>query len=253
MKSISIDLERSFSKFPPGRIRIAATRKRTQFYFSQDLSEKNEVYVSKKNTATLRKYLQKSYNEKAYKLVNLEISCIESFLSQSANIHQKIRSLYSSYPQEVKTYVSPIDCSDEDIIKIWLSVPYEPNPMPVRTSEELKTDRGETVRSKSELNIANSLYRAGIPYKYECPVKLKDGKTVYPDFTILDIKNRRIIYWEHRGMMDDKEYVRESVSKIKAYAKSGIITGKNLIITEETLYTKLGTDEINAIIKSILE
>lgn len=57
---------------------------------------------------------------------------------------------------------------------------------------------------------------------------------IHPDFTILDLKNRREIYWEHRGMMDDEEYARNTVVRIKMMMKNGIVIGKNLIISEET-------------------
>ena len=73
------------------------------------------------------------------------------------------------------------------------------------------------MRSKSELNIADTLYKMEIPYKYKCPFVLMNGRTVHPDFTILDIVNRREIYWEHRGMMDDRMYLKQSVQRIKEY------------------------------------
>lgn len=103
------------------------------------------------------------------------------------------------------------------------------------------------MRSKSELNIANTLYKMEIPYKYKCPFVLMNGRTVHPDFTILDIVNRREIYWEHRGMMDDRMYLKQSVQRIKEYRKSGIYVGDNLLITEETSTLPLGTDEIEDI------
>ena len=93
----------------------------------------------------------------------------------------------------------------------------------------------------------------GIPYKYECPLVLQNGIVIYPDFTLLDIRNRQEIYWEHRGMMDDKEYARNSVQRIKTLMRNGICIGKNLIITEETLTYPLGTDEIKTIIQEFFK
>ena len=74
---------------------------------------------------------------------------------------------------------------------------------------------------------------------------------VYPDFTILDVKNRRVIYWEHRGMMDASDYVKNAVRKNKNYLKNGIVTGVNLVITEESGVNPLGTDEIREVIMRI--
>ncbi len=111
------------------------------------------------------------------------------------------------------------------------------------------TGKMEPVRLKSELNIANALAVKGIPYKYECPLILKNGTRIHPDFTVLNVKERKQIYWEHRGMMDDKDYATRSVLRIKTYMKNGIVIGDQLIITEETSLNPLGTNEIDAIIK----
>ncbi|MEE3440399.1 MAG: hypothetical protein VZR07_10670, partial [Ruminococcus sp.] len=50
-----------------------------------------------------------------------------------------------------------------------------------------ETQRGEIVRSKSEVIIADALYYANIPYHYEKPIKVGD-RVIYPDFTVLNVK-----------------------------------------------------------------
>ena len=65
--------------------------------------------------------------------------------------------------------------------------------------------------SKSEIILADLLNRNGIPYRYEYPVHLKGWGKVYPDFTLLDVRKRREIYWEHFGMMDDSEYAEKAI------------------------------------------
>ena len=66
------------------------------------------------------------------------------------------------------------------------------------------TLRGERVRSKSEAMIADTLYRLKIPYKYECPLTIRrktgtsrNTKTIYPDFTCLNVRLRQEFVWEH--------------------------------------------------------
>ncbi len=49
-------------------------------------------------------------------------------------------------------------------------------------------------------------------------------------------------------MMDDRDYARQAVFKMKSMLKNGIILGKNLIITEETTANPLGTNEIAAVV-----
>ena len=81
---------------------------------------------------------------------------------------------------------------------------------------------------------------------------LANGKVIYPDFTVLKVSERKVIYWEHRGMMDDREYARNAVNRIKSYNKNGVFLGENLILTEETSTDPLGTDEIETVISRLL-
>lgn len=52
-----------------------------------------------------------------------------------------------------------------------------------------RTERGELVRSKSELVIADKLHARSVDYAYEQPLTLSNGRTKYPDFTIVDGSN----------------------------------------------------------------
>lgn len=245
--AIREELEASLSKAPPGKIHVAKSAKRTQFYLREDGLDKTGKYIPKADTSTIKAHLQKAYDEKELKLLNIEISSLENLLKHSDGIIKKQQILYSNNPTEVKNYISPIDVSDEDYGVVWLNTPYvgkEINPQ----LPYFETRRKERVRSKSEIIIANALAAHGIPYKYECPLKLSDGNVIYPDFTVLNVKERREIYWEHRGMMDDKQYSTASVMRFKAMNKDGIILGMNLIITEETTTSPLGTKEVEMII-----
>ena len=162
-----------------------------------------------------------------------------------------MRKAYSAYPAEVKKLITPVDVSDEDYIREWMEETYEGKPIPDYLPF-WETKRKERVRSKSELNIANALADRGIPYKYECPLQLSNGETVYPDFTVLNVKKRKVLYWEHRGMMDDKEYAKGAVLRLKELMKEGLFVGEELIITEETSANPLGTNEIDAVIRRFL-
>ena len=241
-------VEERFSKAPAGKIQIVTSKTRTQFYLREESSDRSGKYIRKSEEKTIRVLLQKAYDEKILQLLNDEIKHLETFQSKSYNISKRIQQIYSSYSAAVKTYIHPIDISDDDYVKEWSSEAFQgkeiPDYIPV-----YETNRGERVRSKSELNIANALAKHGIPYKYECPLTLRNGKVVYPDFTILDVKKREEIYWEHRGMMDSEDYASHAVFKVKAYFRSGILLGKNLIITEETTANPLGTNEIEAVIE----
>ncbi len=232
----------------PGDIHIVSSERRTQFYLRERSTERSGKYIRKSDSETIRSYLQKSYDEKILKLVSAELGALEQLLKKQEDTIRLIQCAYSDYPPQARQYIDPVDVSDADFVAEWLSKPYTgkeiPDHIPV-----YQTERGERVRSKSELTIANMLAEKGIPYKYECPLTLSNGTAIYPDFTVLNVKERKEIYWEHRGMMDDRDYAKQAVFKIKSMAKSGIVIGKDLIITEETSANPLGTDEIDMVIK----
>ena len=86
-----------------------------------------------------------------------------------------------------------------------------------------RTERGDLVRSKSELVIADKLYARGIDYAYEQPLVLSNGRIRYPDFTIADHARGVTFYWEHLGMLDDPGYrARWEEGKRVEYLEYGI-------------------------------
>ncbi len=242
----------ALAKAPKGSMHVVCSRKRTRFYLRKDKSDKSGKYVPKPDAVRIGVYLQKAYDEAVIKLLNIEISIIEKCLKQSDGIIEKIRLIYSSKPKEVKQYLDPVDMRDDDYVKQWQEEPFKGKEI-TDSVPFYETKRKERVRSKSELNIANALDAHNNAYKYECPLTLNNGFMLYPDFTILDMKNRIEIYWEHRGMMDNEEYAAKTVARLKMMMKNGICVGKNLIITEETSTNPLGTDEIEAVINELLK
>ena len=85
-----------------------------------------------------------------------------------------------------------------------------------------RTERGDLVRSKSELVIADKLHARGIDYAYEQPLVLPNGRTRYPDFTIADHARGVTFYWEHLGMLDNHRYRDRWEGKRAEYLKCGI-------------------------------
>lgn len=251
---------------PKGKIHIISNKNSIQYYVRTNPKDKSGKYLSKKEKGRIQLYLQKRYDEIITRLVGQEIEILEQFITshdtilnqsvdhislskpvEKSTYQSLIRDIYSNNPCEIKQYITPVDISDSDYIQQWISQPYSKK---IIDEEKCvwKSDNGEVVRSKSELNIANMLYKMKIPYKYECPLQLYNGRIIYPDFTVLDIENRREVYWEHRGMMDDEEYARHAIRRNRDYVYSGLYLGDRLIITEETSNMPLGTNDIISII-----
>lgn len=245
------ELEKRISRYQEGKIHIISCNGNPQYYLRSNTSDKSGTYISKRNHKKIQYYLQKKYDLELYRLVEAEKKNLEKFLGKSNSIDMRIREVYSSNPQEVKNNIIPMDISDDDYVLRWRSISFEKKTLS-DDSTTYSTDRDELVRSKSELNIANTLNKMGVPYAYEKPFTLYNGRIIHPDFTVLDVANRREIYWEHRGMMDNLSYATHSVQRIKQLNKSGVVIGDNLVITEETLDSALGTDEIENVIKAII-
>ena len=110
-----------------------------------------------------------------------------------------------------------------------------------------QTENGLKVRSKSESLIAIALSEHGIPFRYE-NLKTINGVNFAPDFTILDTKKQRLIYWEHFGLMDDEEYRKDFINKLKTYHQENIILGDNLIATFEYKDQPLSFEIVNRLI-----
>jgi ATP-dependent exoDNAse (exonuclease V) alpha subunit len=82
-----------------------------------------------------------------------------------------------------------------------------------------KTKRGDMVRSKSEVIIANELESAGLDWHYENDNKFIEieDKKLLPDFVIYH--NSKIYYWEHLGLLNKPKYRKNWEEKEKYYLK----------------------------------
>lgn len=121
-------------------------------------------------------------------------------------------------------------------------------------NKTFKTLAGETVRSKSEMIIADTLYKHGLDYEYE-----PYFKDIRPDFIIRNSIRGEDIIWEHFGRMNDPKYVSEAVAKLQYYKNCGYEINRNLIVTFEFYgedvfqSTYLSSSEIDLIVKNWFE
>ena len=137
-----------------------------------------------------------------------------------------------------------------DDLRMWQNEQYEHN---TQYAEGLShnTLRNVKVRSKSEAMIANELYAHGIPFRYECALHF-EGKVYFPDFTIMRPRDRKLLYWEHFGLIDDRRYREKMLSKIRDYSDHGILPEVDLIMTFETRTAPLDIVKIRHVIEEYL-
>lgn len=96
-----------------------------------------------------------------------------------------------------------------------------------------KTEKGHMVRSKSELVIANLLFRENIPYEYEriCEGTAEEGR-LRPDFSFVT-PDGDLIIWEHLGMLNREDYRRGWEWKRQWYLTNGYVEGKTLFSSQD--------------------
>lgn len=119
--------------------------------------------------------------------------------------------------------------------------------------EELKfqTRQGRRVRSKSEVFWDDALLDINAVYRYENALVLKNGKVVYPDFTVLLPEEKRLVIIEHFGRMDDPQYAMRNMRKLQEYAENGYIPGRDVFFTMETKAQPLTSTQIKAVLRKI--
>ncbi len=95
------------------------------------------------------------------------------------------------------------------------------------------TSFGLKTRTKGEMEIAELLYKLGIPFRYEMRLELfnDDGscKIVYPDFSI-PLENEWF-FIEHLGLLNKERYVKRNAEKLRDYHSNGILMPGQLIFT----------------------
>lgn len=211
-------------------------------------SSSNGRYMKKSEQSVAQRIAQRDYDVNVIKRAEERIKAIETFLKSYEKTSLKV--LYQKTNPYRRELISASILSDEEYVRRWQEVEYKGKAFG-DDENEIITERGERVRSKSEKIIADKLYALGIPYRYEYPLALEGNIKVYPDFTILRMPDRKEVYLEHLGMMGDANYVESVMYKLSTYEKNGIYLGWNLFVTYETGKKPLNTRVLDSLIRKV--
>jgi len=215
-------VNKRLEKAPQGTIIFHGKGKHLWFSVSSGSRKdgnKQDQYISVKDKKTLKRYLNKKYCVAMKKLIETELKVLESFL-EAYKPEQKY-TLINQFPERVRSEIDVVVKTYKELGREWESMPYKKKPEEIPEHLQFVTKKGERVRSKTELIIANLLYDLGIPYRYECALII-NGKIFYPDFTIFNPLTGEIFYWEHFGMMDEKNYCDNAISKMNLFGKTDL-------------------------------
>ena len=234
-------------KIPKGA-KLRVTKHGNGFqYFLRKGNDTNGKYIKKKDRNTAELLAQLEYDEKLIEALKDVLASVNSCKEiMACNPYE---TALNQMPPGKRELVKTPYISDESFIINWKQQEYDglgfKDGMP-----EFYTRKGLRVRSKSEVIIADILDEMYIPFLYEKPLKLNSG-TIHPDFTLLNIAERKEVYWEHFGMMDDVEYRYNAFLKIRDYEANGLFQFVSLIWTIETGRNPINTRDLRKMVASL--
>lgn len=230
---------------PEGSLKIVKKGLRTELYHRSSKSDREGTYLNKSHLTLAKNLAQKDYDTRAAKILHNKIKLLSAI--EKSYTQNDLEHLYDTYTQKVQQFIKPLAISQVEYCKRWESVTYKGRPFENTTTAYI-SDKGERVRSKSELIIANTLFHSKIPYRYEYPILIKGTGEFHPDFLCLNPRNGHEILWEHFGLMDNEDYRNKAISKLAKYSEAGFVPGKNFIYTMETSTTPLNSRFVKKVI-----
>ena len=231
---------------PEGTLNLLQKNQNVQYYIYRE--GRKRQYLSKKKKDLAAALAQKAYDSKVLSIVEARLKYGKRMLDE---YHVSIDDMYQAMPAARQALVSPCIPAEEAYVREWYEKnPGRENPYPIL--QKIFSERGEPVRSKSEKILADLFYRNQIPYVYEPKVWMQDGRIVYPDFLLLNVRTRKAYVYEHFGMMDSPEYSQKASEKINYYMENGYHYGDRFLFSMETSKTPLNTKTVEKIIVKFL-
>lgn len=179
----------------------------------------HEKYLASKQEKYIKACCENFYLRKLIFVIEKELHILQLF-KRNYKPNEKFE-VWDSLPEAYKQYVQQRFRDNKTVCHDWEYAEFESNNFPNTNANLYKTKKGEIVRSRIELIVADMLYDLGIPYRYECMLSLASGD-VYPDFTIMHPETLELYYIEIFGMMDKPEYEQAAFTKIAKYAASDV-------------------------------
>lgn len=231
-----------------GNIRFQKHGNSYQCFHITEKCDTHGKYIRKNNMELARKIAQRDYNQNAAYEIERQIFELDKTVQNYSP--DSLSEIFNSIKNPRKQFINPVTQSEEQLKQNFNSIEYTKKSFDNNVSEYY-TIKGERVRSKSELIIANTLYQNNIPYHYELPLIINNRK-IFPDFTCLNLRTHKIYIWEHFGMMDDMNYVSKTLKKIDLYENNKYFINENLIVTFETKSQTISTSKVQNKIQKFL-
>lgn len=247
LKALKTEKEKALKHPPKGRLRVAKSSSGTPHFFLVN-GKGNGKYVPKDKLEKAGNIAQRDYDKDIAFAIDNEIKHLQKF---AANYKvNALENIWNDLNDGRKTLVKPVTIGAKEFAMRWQNEPY--NAKAIDEESAIQTSSGLYVRSKSEVIIAETLTRLGVPFKYEYPLSIRGLGTFHPDFCCLNVQSRKEVIWEHFGMMDSPEYAVNATEKINLYAQRGFVLGDNFIATFETAKNPLNAKVVKELAERIL-
>lgn len=256
LDSMISHLEKAVGDAPSGTVELRNVNGSMRTYRFNG-NDKTIEYLGKDKEPLVKALSQKKYDQGLLKVATRQKAELERTLERLSKGKgpRTLDDVMSTVPESLKRYITPDPATNEGFIAKWS----QPSPKRFYKGDVPKesphyTMRGEHVRSKSEILIADRLYARGVPYHYELAFSPNEGVSIrHPDFTVLNTRTLEEFYWEHLGKMDDPKYSVTSKEKVEWFAAYGIVPGRRLIVTFETSMSPLNTRYVDKLIELYLK
>ena len=247
MRERKSDMLCELRELPPGELLITdygGYRRYMQRLPAKGNRKKEHCYGIKKKPEVLQGLIRKEYITGALRVVDRDITAIEKAIKRYTPIDEN--SIMREFAEEYPELTSGL-YGGADFIEAWRTRYKRIDNYHPENRKHTAAD-GTKVRSKNELYIASRLDHYNIVYRSDCPTGIP-GLYRAPDWTIVREWDRKTIYWEHCGMMDDPSYNEDNKQKLQEYEEAGIVPWDNLIVTYDTVEGGLRGDLVEALIK----
>ena len=249
-------MDRLWRTLPEGNLSVIHRDANTYYRYSQQTDEvRNQVAIhtaTKSGAKLVQDLIEKRTVYHARPILRKNIKALKAALTQLAPYEPELLTGLLSYgelrmpkdtPSLPDTFFLPGQLNVQKWIDDTLAGNFRLNPHKPE-NRKIPTADGHMTRSKSEELWCDILAAESLLYRYDSDFRLASGRTVYPDFTVLHQRERRLIRIEHFGLMDDPKYAIDQLYKLEEYAQSGLLPGRDLFFTVETKDRPLTRDRI---------
>ena len=232
-------------------------------YLLRTLFRVDFEYCDKVHPASLERYKQDYSETQMYLLTRADLKIpngtILDIINQDGSQKKLVDKAIALYQRgsrldefikahpELMNLISPGLRPLNQLAREWMEKPYERNnkyPEDLRFSTVVPN---LYVRSKAEADLVSRFMHFGVPFHYE-EIQRIGREELAIDFTLLNVRAGRKLYWDHRGMADDPDYLKKTHYCEKLYLEAGIIPWVNMIVTAETKDSPLDIQWVDKLI-----